>query len=354
VLNRGHLLVGFALIFCGGCVGLQPQPLAPSTLVELQRVCTSGSDTPTTNGETMALCKSGATLFLDRRLSFDGLASCGDCHLRPTQDLGTDRTASSLSKASEPRAPESLQAVGQLLGPLPLARPHLRRPPGVGPRAPSLADIGRRPEHGLYFWNGRAPSRTAAVYWPLFDRRELGATADTLAPFGGADAVAERISVFLSHLTLGASRSEGAFDHEPSHAGSKTVQRGLRVYRNGGCAQASCHALPEARSDSLVPVRYTNLNPRLFTTSEASYSGDQELHAGVKPVVTLRTVPPTLRNLQLRGPPWGRFGQETSLEAFLKKHCASLSVATYPCRVPDHEADFESLLSFLTVGLASP
>jgi hypothetical protein len=98
---------------------------------------------------------------------------------------------------------------------------------------------------------------------------------------------------------------------------------------------------------------YRNLPHDLFTNSEAVYAGDKELHAAPGTKVTLSSLPATLRNLSIRGPPWGRYGQHTTLDGFLMEHCTQHPGIKPLCKHNETPFPPADLNAFLLEGLLS-
>jgi cytochrome c peroxidase len=216
------------------------------------------------------------------------------------------------------------------------------------PRTPSLVDAGWKT--GRFFWNGRAPSLVAAVYWPLFAHDEIGASAESLERFGGADRVAHDLGTFLATLKLGRAPWDEYIDAN-ERALSDEQQRGLGVFRQLGCP--SCHAGQELSSPSLVALSYRGLPADLFRQAEAIYLSDSALSGPARPSVRLWSVPRSLRNLHVRGGPWGRFGQSHSLSEFILRHCRQQLESTAVCLRTPSAQEQEDLLSFLLGALRS-
>lgn len=247
--------------------------------------------------EERARCRRGARLFVARALSRDGRVACSDCH--------------TLHKTDSPEFAPRIVIMGDGL-----RRPRVRNRELALPRTPALFDIGWK--SGRFFWNGRAPSLSSAVYWPLFAHDEMGATRKSLEPFGGADAVAQDLGSFLATLKLGRSPWDDYLEGN-KEALREDQQRGAEVFARLGCP--GCHAGQELASSGLVGLSYTGLPPDLFRQAEAVYQSDSGLSGPARQTVRLWSVPRGLRNLQLRRGPWGRFGQVDGLMEFVQRHC---------------------------------
>lgn len=284
----------------------------------------------------------GQFLFVSRSLSLDGQAACADCHRMSARGPVGDG----------------------------LSRPRLRGKVLARPRTPALFDVGWK--ETPFFWNGRARTLEQAIFWPLFGHDEMDADPAHLerqmqalrqshsvafadARFfltevkdlkrAASDAVVEAIAGWLRSQRSGRSRWDEFLDGQES-ALTPLEKAGLRRFVKSGCA--GCHAGRELDSPSKVPVAFSNLAPDHFSTGEAIYSADQSLHDGVKAVVTLDTVVPSLRNLAQRGPPFGRFGQFARLEEFLGQHCSSVGGA---CAWAEQKTD--ALMAFLNQAIES-
>jgi cytochrome c peroxidase len=279
--------------------------------------------------EARANCRRGARLFIERGLSGDGRVACSDCH-RVQSNHGFARSAHILVTGDGRQ------------------RPRVRNGELAMPRTLSLVDAGWKT--GRFFWNGRAPSLVAAVYWPLFARDEIGASAESLERFGGPDRVAHDLGTFLATLKLGRAPWDEYIDGD-ERALSNEQQRGLSVFRQIGCP--SCHAGQELSSPSLVALSYRGLPADLFRQAEAIYLSDSALSGPARPSVRLWSVPRSLRNLQVRGGPWGRFGQSDSLTEFILRHCSQRLESSALCRRTPSAQEQKDLLSFLLGALRS-
>jgi cytochrome c peroxidase len=288
-----------------------------------------GADFTGVYSEERASCRRGASLFVERGLSGDGQVACSDCH----------RVQSRYGMASSPQI--VVTGDGQ-------RRPRVRNGDLALPRTPSLVDAGWKT--GRFFWNGRAPSLVAAVYWPLFAHDEIGATTKSLDPFGGADQVAQDIGSFLASLRLGRAPWDEFVDGN-ERALSNEQQRGLSVFKQLGCP--GCHAGQELSSQSLVALSYRGLPADLFRQAEAVYLSDSALSGPARSSVRLWSVPRSLRNLHVRGGPWGRFGQSHSLAEFILLHCSQRLETMAVCRRTPSAQEQEDLLRFLLGALRS-
>ena len=271
-----------------------------------------------------ASCRRGKAQFSSRELSADGRVSCASCHV-----------------------PVSGFRDG-------LARPRARGVFIKAPRTPSLVDVART--NGPFFWNGRATSLQGQIFWPLYATQELGATETLLARFGGAQAVASNLALFLQTLSTG----PAPFDaYVAGHCGAlaPAERRGLElVLLRKRCTQ--CHKGPEFRGEKAEPMNYFNIPDFAFLGQESSYSADAQLaegqtfaEVGTAGYVTLGSVPQTLRNLHLRGPPWGRYGSKASLEDFLLSHGSQPQQSEL--RATWSRGEIADVLAFLFVGLRS-
>lgn len=276
------------------------------------------------SAEEAASCRRGKAHFSSRVLSADGQVSCASCHV-----------------------PVSGFRDG-------LARPRARGVLIKAPRTPSLIDVART--KGPFFWNGRATSLKGQIFWPLYATQELGATEALLARFGGAQAVASDLAVFLQTLSTG----PAPFDaYVAGHCGAlaPAERRGLElVLQTKKCTQ--CHKGTEFRGEKAEPMNYVNIPDFAFLGQESSYSADAQLaegqtfaEVGTAGYVTLGSVPQTLRNLHLRGPPWGRYGSKASLEDFLVSHGSQPQQSEL--RAFWSRGEIADVLAFLFVGLRS-
>ena len=279
--------------------------------------------------EARTSCRRGARLFVERGLSGDGGVACSDCH-GVQRNYGFARSPQILVTGDGRR------------------RPRVRNDDLALPRTPSLVDAGWK--SGRFFWNGRAPSLVAAVYWPLFAHDEIGATAESLERYGGADQVAHNIGAFLATFKLGRAPWDEYVEGN-AHALSNEQQRGFSVFRRLGCP--SCHAGQELSSQSLVALSYHALPEDLFRQAEAIYLSDSALSGPARPSVRLWSVPRTLRNLAVRGGPWGRFGQSDSLTEFILRHCSQRLESKAVCQRTPSAPEQKDLLSFLLGALRS-
>jgi cytochrome c peroxidase len=188
------------------------------------------------------------------------------------------------------------------------------------------------------------------VYWPLFAHDEIGATAESLERFGGADQVARDIGSFLATFKLGRAPWDEYVDGN-EQALTDEQQRGFSAFRRVGCP--SCHAGQELSSQSLVDLSYNQLPADLFRQAEAVYLSDSALSGPARSSVRLRSVPRSLRNLHVRGGPWGRFGQSDSLTDFILRHCSQRLESTAVCKRTPSAQEQRDLLSFLLGALRS-
>ncbi|MBC7533174.1 MAG: hypothetical protein H7318_16505 [Oligoflexus sp.] len=231
----------------------------------------------------VASCRLGQELFSSKELSFDRKASCASCHL-PQKDYGDAQ-----------------------------ARPELR---GLGlslSRTIRLSDVARRV--APYFWNGRAQSLEGAVFWPLYQKREMGADPETLTKFGGGTKVALALSDYLSTLNS----ADAAWDRYLAgdcQAMSPKAIEGAKIFHASHCE--NCHLGAEFSGDQVVSYHYENLPQDFFINEESRYGQDWELHTGsIKTDVTLKVKAPSLRNLYA---PFGQFGQGSDLFQYLESH----------------------------------
>lgn len=237
-------------------------------------------------------CKEGEKLFFDKRISFDGKVSCASCH--------------ELSRHSK-----HILSDGK-------ARPMPRGYEAPLPRTPSLLDVGR--SNGPFFWNGRAHSLEAQAFWPLYGKHELGASPRHLEKFGGAQKIAVSLASYVKTLQSG----DAPFDNwlrGDCDALSESEARGAKlVLMEKSCTQ--CHQGSELRGSSPETLHYSSLPSSFFLAQEPSYSADAELAQvpGARHSPKLKTVAPSLRNLDAKGGPFGRFGQHYTLSKFLKVH----------------------------------
>ena len=315
----------------------------------------------------------GKVLFFDRRLSSDKKLSCGDCHM-----------------------PEKAFSDG-------LAAPRARGEKLPLPRTPSLWDVSLK--QGPFFWNGRAKHLEAQPFWPLFAAQELANTPEDLEKWGGAREVAKNLADYMGTLRTGpapwdlaiaatkrqsASSAEGTKEgteegtKEGTKEGSKKESKKERnddstalktdtnpqnSVRRGPDAFLSpqeitgaklffekfscdlCHGGSEFSGTKTVPLTYENLPAFVLKRSEVSYSADAELSESWEGSARrVASVPPSLRNLAHKGPPYGRFGQFQDLFQKVKKHPQEINPST-PKELRRKET--EALVSFLLIALRS-
>lgn len=271
-----------------------------------------------------AHCRAGKALFSSHALSFDGRVSCSTCHL---------------------------PSLGFRDG---LARPQSRGIPLRAPRTPSLVDVARTA--GPFFWNGRAVSLQGQIFWPLYAPQELGASERLLSHWGGAHAVTVQIESYLKTLSTGLAPFDRYVAGDCSALAPAEV-RGLQiVLQKKNCTQ--CHKGIELRGDTQKSLDYPNVPSFAFLDGESSYSADAQLAEGKTfsrvektKVVTLGSIPQTLRNLNLRGPPWGRYGAESNLKSFLLAHAVQPHEPQW--RDSWTQDELADVLAFLFVGLRS-
>lgn len=258
-------------------------------------------------------CLEGQKLFYDKSLSIDGQASCASCH---TKDLhyGDGRR-----------------------------RPHLRGEDLALSRTLSLRDISRR--SAPYFWNGRAESLDGAIYWPLYQTREIGASPEHLAKRGGGLKITRALAQYIKTLNSGEAPLD-AYARGDCDSLSKDVFEGLKIFQAADCK--SCHEGSEFAGTEVKPYHYENLADAYFKIEEARYGQDWELHASSKgKSVTLEVKAPTLRNLPASGP-FGQFGQSHDLDDYLTLHLLKV-----PTRKNLSKQDQKKLILFLRQGLTS-
>ncbi|SMF12507.1 cytochrome c peroxidase [Pseudobacteriovorax antillogorgiicola] len=235
-------------------------------------------------------CQRGQSRFFDSKISPKGVKSCASCH---QASLGFRGEA----------------------------------PPGT-PKIPSLLDIGRRA--GPFFWNGRASTLASAIFWPLYHPNEIDGNPDHFKLFGGSTQLVQDLSRYLSTLNT-ADAPWDAYQHgDCTSLDSRSIQ-GFFEISEAGCL--SCHNPPEF-SGGLHKIFYRNLPNDLFQESEPRYLVDLDLHQKAKPIVSLWSVAPSLRNLSFEGQSFGRFGQHYQLESFIHYHLWQVS-AKGATNVPD-------------------
>ena len=228
-------------------------------------------------------CIEGRQLFFTNDLSSDQSISCASCH-KPNLAF-TDK----------------------------LKKPEARQKSLWVPRTPSLLDIHRR--SAPFFWNGRAHSLTSAIFWPLHHPDELGASDETIEKFGGSHKIAKNISDFLKTLSTGRAAIDDYLEGN-CQALTLTERTGLRVFLEN-CAD--CHRGTEF-DGGIEEIKYKGLRKEYFQSGEATYLAQTPLHSGFKPIISLKSKVPSLRNIEAKGPPYGRFGQGEDLEKYLEYH----------------------------------
>jgi cytochrome c peroxidase len=261
-----------------------------------------------------AACLEGQRLFYDPTLSIDGKASCSSCHVKDRQFTDNRR------------------------------RPYLRGEEIPLSRTISLRDISRR--SAPYFWNGRAQSLNGAIYWPLYQAREIGADPKHLLQFGGGQRVSKVLGTYINTLNS----AQAPYDDYAKGnclALSPGALEGLAAFQADDCG--SCHKGSEFAGDEVQPYTYENLPEAYFIIEEARYGQDWELHSSPKGrSVTLEAKAPSLRNLAHSGP-FGQFGQHDNLESFLAEHIQKVSH-----RSKRNSVQQKKLIQFLREGLTSP
>lgn len=277
--------------------------------------------------EEQDLCRTGEKLFSDVTLSADKQVSCASCH-----HLNGD-----ISDKQKRRLNDGL------------ARPRLRGRELDLPRTPSLLDVART--SGPFFWNGRAFILSSQPFWPLYGEHELRATPKSLEAFGGAQHVATALAVYMKTFESDISPFDRWIAGDCSALTSTEAQGAKLVLVDKGCA--SCHQGTEFRGNKRSAIRYQNLPMYARAKGEVSYSADAELaqFSGDGTTAVLQTVSPSLRNLKLKSPPYGRFGQHPNLKLFLKQH--SDQIEEKDKRFLLSTAEENAVLKFLTESLAS-
>ncbi len=268
------------------------------------------------DGQDQKDCLEGEHLFYDRGLSADGQVSCSSCH-EPRFYYGNEE-----------------------------ARPLVRQARLPGSRTLNLTDLARRDPP--YFWNGRAHSKAGAVFWPLYQPNELGASPASLEARGGDLHVAHALELYLDTRTTALAAFDRFAQGECS-ALSQEARRGLELFVARGCE--SCHQGSEFVGEKLVSYRYEAIPAEFFTAGEARYGQDWQLHQKRKEAVDLDVRPPSLRNLTRTRQVWGRFAEKGPLKGFINKHAKRVAPAS---RVVWSNADLEDLQIFLWEGLSSP
>ena len=233
-------------------------------------------------GET-ANCIEGKRLFFSTNLSRDKTVSCASCHV-PNLAF-TDKLA-------RPKAREQILWVS---------------------RTPSLIDIHKRKPP--FFWNGRAKSVISAVFWPLYHPDEIDASDEVIEKLGGSHKIAKNISSFLKTISTGLAPIDEHLAGD-CQALSPPEKTGLEIFLNH-CT--GCHEGTEF-DGKMKKIKYKNLPKEYFRMEEASYLSQSPLHNGFKQTIELTTKVPSPRNIQIKGPPYGRFGQEPHLKGYLEYH----------------------------------
>lgn len=276
-------------------------------------------------------CHRGQALFQEVGLSRDGQVSCATCHRLPNVDVSAMQKLPVLSDG--------------------LSRPRVREHSLKGPRTPSLLDVGR--VSGPYFWNGRARSLNDQPYWPLFADEELGATPDTLLKWGGAQSVALALATYMK---MAFQSTRAPFDEwvegKCDALNAREARGALLVLREKNCTH--CHSGSELRGTQTHPLMYDSLPSFAYTTTESTYSADAALSvfaASHQKFRVLKSVPPSLRNLVWRGPPYGRFGLTRDLSLFLAKHSGQPQESALRTELTSQELG--DVLAFLFIGLRS-
>ncbi|RYZ48579.1 MAG: hypothetical protein EOP07_25605, partial [Proteobacteria bacterium] len=235
-------------------------------------------------------CLEGQKLFYNKSLSIDGQASCASCHVKDLH-YGDGRR-----------------------------RPHLRGEDLALSRTLSLKDISRR--SAPYFWNGRAESLEGAIYWPLYQTREIGASPEHLDQRGGGVKITRALTSYIKTLNSGEAPVDAYARGDCSSLSNEALE-GLKIFQAADCQ--SCHEGSEFAGIEVKPYLYENLPDAYFKIEEARYGQDWELHASAKgKSVTLEVKAPSLRNLPASGP-FGQFGQSRDLNEYIALHSRKVS-----------------------------
>ncbi len=255
-------------------------------------------------------CYRGQQLFFNKGLSADSRVSCSDCH-KPQLGFGS---GSAMARA--------------------------RQSDVIGPRVRPLLDISRK--NSLLFWNGRASSLESAVFWPLYNKLELGATSESLSPFGGAQAVAVAIASFLTTLQSSTAPWDRYLQGQCEEL-SEQEKLGFQQFVDYNCHK--CHYGAELNSPQPQQLLYTNLPHRLFSLNEAIYSSDWPLHGPYQKAISLKSIPQPLRNLS-NHTYLGRFSPFQKIQPYLRYHMSQLKIL-------HTEQDLTPLTTFLMQSLQS-
>ena len=254
-------------------------------------------------------CLRGQELFFSKSLSPKGDASCADCHI--PEFSFSDK----------------------------LQQAQLRGRKLWTSRTPSLIDIHR--QKAPFFWNGRSQNFESAIFWPLYHPDELDSSDEILKRFGGVELVVKSIAAYLSSLLTGLAPIDRYLAGDCSVLTTKE-RSGLKQFLALSCN--NCHGGTEF-DGGMHELSYKNLPENYFIKKEVAYISDVALHDGYKKEMRLISKARSLRNLLMKGPPYGRFGQGLELKEFLTYHVWQLGLSEL-----DDDSD---LLEFLNHALAS-
>lgn len=299
-------------------------PCAPDSLRHsLKSRAVTLSSCASLHGEEAQLCHKGEKLFFDKTLSFDGKVSCASCH---NFEAGATRMLFTDGKS----------------------RPQTRGTTLESPRTMSLLDVGRTT--GPYFWNGRAETLEAQNFWPLYGKHELGATQLTLKSHGGAEYVSKALAQYMKTLNTGPAPFDKWLEGDCKAMSNAETRGALLVLQKKNCT--TCHTGTEFRGKKIEVLRY----PWLPEFAQRSFAGkfSERVEFSALPGhggVALKSVAPSLRNLEAKGTVYGRFGAHMDLRKFLRAHGTQPTDVTQRFSLSVNEEN--DVVAFLMRGLLS-